>query len=126
MRVQLLVIYWQGVTMKLGNKFWQDGEFMTYFLMSVHARWPHERVVGWNDWLIPVTYVVLLDRDRDSAATVDSADAEDWLLARVRVSPADPRLRAAHFYVLADDVDDLCGVRDDGITGSGGRAAAQV
>ena len=60
MRVQLLVIYWQGVTVKLGDKFWQDGEFMTYFLMSVHARWPHERVVGWNDWLIPVTYVVLL------------------------------------------------------------------
>ena len=46
MRVQLAVIYWQSVVVKLGNNFWQDGEFLTYFLMSNFARWPHERVAG--------------------------------------------------------------------------------
>lgn len=60
MRVQLLVIYWQTVVLKLGNTYWQEGEFLTYFLMSNFARWPHERVAGWNDLLIPVTYIALL------------------------------------------------------------------
>ena len=60
MRLQVLVIYWQTVWLKLGDKYWQDGEFLTYFLMSNYARWPHERVAGWNDLLIPVTYIALL------------------------------------------------------------------
>jgi hypothetical protein len=60
MRIQLLVIYWQGVGIKLTDKYWQDGEVMTYFLMSAHARWPHERVAEWHDLLIPVTYFALL------------------------------------------------------------------
>ena len=60
MRIQVAVIYWQTVVLKFGDKYWQDGEFLTYFLLSNYARWPHERVAGWNDLLIPVTYVALL------------------------------------------------------------------
>ena len=60
MRLQVAVIYWQGICTKLTDKYWQDGEFLSYFLLSVHARWPHPRVAGWNDFLIPVTYFAIL------------------------------------------------------------------
>ena len=60
MRLQVLLIYWQTVIFKLGDKYWQDGEFLTYFLMSSFARWPHERIAAWNDLLIPMTYMALL------------------------------------------------------------------
>ena len=60
MRLQVAVIYWQGIGTKLADKYWQDGEFLSYFLLSVHARWPHARVAEWNDFLIPVTYIAIL------------------------------------------------------------------
>jgi hypothetical protein len=60
MRLQVAVIYWQGICTKLTDKYWQDGEFLSYFLLSVHARWPHPRVAEWNDFLIPVTYFAIL------------------------------------------------------------------
>ncbi|MGI9243486.1 MAG: HTTM domain-containing protein, partial [Verrucomicrobiales bacterium] len=60
MRLQVALIYWQGIIVKLGDKYWQDGEFLSYFLLSVHARWPHRRVAELNDLLIPVTYIAIL------------------------------------------------------------------
>lgn len=60
MRLQVAVIYWQGIVVKLGDKYWQDGEFLSYFLLSVHARWPHRRVAEWNDLFIPATYIAIL------------------------------------------------------------------
>ena len=60
MRLQVLVIYWQSVFVKLGDKYWQDGEFLSYFLMSIFARWPDADVAGWQDFLMPVTFLVLL------------------------------------------------------------------
>jgi hypothetical protein len=60
MRVQLFVIYWQGVRIKLTDKFWQDGEFLPYFLMSLHGRWPDERIAAWSPLLVPMTYFAVI------------------------------------------------------------------
>ncbi|MFT4549481.1 MAG: hypothetical protein ACI9MB_003455 [Verrucomicrobiales bacterium] len=60
MRLQVLVIYWQATWFKLCDKYWQDGEFLSYFLMSMFARWPSSKIAGWHDFLIPVTYLTML------------------------------------------------------------------
>jgi len=62
MRLQVLVIYWQAVLSRLGNPdpYWRNGEFMSYFLLSHHARWPGAWVHEYAGLLTGVTYAVQL------------------------------------------------------------------
>lgn len=59
MRLQVLVIYWQAVLSRLtreGPDYWSNGEFMSYFLLSHHARWPGPWVLEHGTLLALATY----------------------------------------------------------------------
>ena len=59
MRLQVLVIYWQAVLARLVKpdpNFWSNGDFMSYFLLSHHARWPGPWVLEFGTLLAFVTY----------------------------------------------------------------------
>ena len=60
MRFQLLVIYWQTVLERLDDKFWLSGEFMGYYLLSQHARWPAPWLVDFDMSLRVLTYLILI------------------------------------------------------------------
>ena len=59
MRLQVLVIYWQTVLRRLAMpdpNYWANGEFMSYFLLSHHARWPGPWVLEYGGLLTFATY----------------------------------------------------------------------
>ena len=58
MRIQVLVIYWQAVLARLvcPDPYWGNGEFMSYFLLSHHARWPGPWVLEYGSLLTFGTY----------------------------------------------------------------------
>ena len=59
MRLQVLVIYWQAVLSRLTKEdpnFWSNGDFMSYFLLSHHARWPGPWVLEFGTLLALATY----------------------------------------------------------------------
>ena len=59
-QLQVFVIYWQTVLLKIDNYFWQTGDFMTYFMLSHHSRFPGSWVVNWQGLLDIMTYITLL------------------------------------------------------------------
>ena len=59
MRLQLVVIYWQAVLARLAlpdPNYWINGEFMSYFMLSHHARWPGPWVLEYGGLLTFATY----------------------------------------------------------------------
>jgi hypothetical protein len=59
MRLQVLVIYWQTVLRRFAMpdpNYWGNGEFMSYFLLSHHARWPGPWVLEYGGLLTFATY----------------------------------------------------------------------
>lgn len=62
MRLQVLVIYWQTVVLKLNHQdsYWRDGEFMSYYLLSIFSRWPGPWVLDWSWLLALATWLALL------------------------------------------------------------------
>ena len=59
MRLQVLVIYWQTVLRRVAMpdpNYWANGEFMSYFLLSHHARWPGPWVLEYGGLLTFATY----------------------------------------------------------------------
>lgn len=59
MRLQVLVIYWQTVLARVAlpdPNYWSNGEFMSYFLLSHHARWPGIWVLEYGSLLVLMTY----------------------------------------------------------------------
>ncbi len=62
MRLQVLVVYWQTVVLKLANPnpYWWNGEFLPYFLLSEYSRWPGAWVAEYADALALGTWAALL------------------------------------------------------------------
>lgn len=63
MRLQVLVIYWQAVLSRFTRpdpNYWGNGEFMSYFLLSHHARWPGPWVLECGTLLTLATYAAQL------------------------------------------------------------------
>ncbi len=60
MRLQVVVIYWQSVLARFANPdpYWGNGEFMSYFMLSHHARWPGRWVLEYGGILTFTTYAV--------------------------------------------------------------------
>lgn len=58
MRLQVVVIYWQAVLARFVNPdpYWGNGEFMSYFMLSHHARWPGRWVLEYEGILTFTTY----------------------------------------------------------------------
>lgn len=48
-QVQLAVIYWQTVWLKLNDAFWRNGEFISYFMLSIYSRIPR---AFWADQIL--------------------------------------------------------------------------
>jgi hypothetical protein len=62
MRLQVFVIYWQAVLARLlcPDPYWGNGEFMSYFLLSHHARWPGPWVLEYGGILTFATHAAQL------------------------------------------------------------------
>ena len=58
MRLQVLVIYWQAVLARLlhPDPYWGNGEFLSYFMLSHHARWPGPWVLEYGSLMALGTY----------------------------------------------------------------------
>lgn len=58
MRLQVLVIYWQAVLARLlhPDPYWGNGEFLSYFMLSHHARWPGTWVLEYGSLMALGTY----------------------------------------------------------------------
>jgi hypothetical protein len=61
MRLQVLVIYWQAVLARVlhPDPYWRSGEFLSYFMLSHHARWPGSWVLEYGGLLALGTYAIL-------------------------------------------------------------------
>lgn len=62
MRLQVLVIYWQAVLARLlhPDPYWGNGEFLSYFMLSHHARWPGTWVLEYGSLMALGTYGIQL------------------------------------------------------------------
>ena len=62
MRLQLLVIYWQAVLARIfhPDPYWGNGEFLSYFMLSHHARWPGPWVLEYGSLMALGTYGIQL------------------------------------------------------------------
>ena len=62
MRLQVLVIYWQAVLARLlhPDPYWGNGEFLSYFMLSHHARWPGTWVLEYGSLMALGTYFIQL------------------------------------------------------------------
>ena len=59
-QIQLAVIYWQTVWLKVADPFWRDGEFLSHFMLSLYSRFPDGR---WENWQMAselLTYLTLV------------------------------------------------------------------
>lgn len=67
MRLQVAVIYWQTVLLKLTNPnpYWWNGEFLTYFFLSHYSRWSgawpvhHPALMAFGTWLTLVVEMLI-------------------------------------------------------------------
>lgn len=60
MRLQVTVIYWQAVLTRLfhAEPYWRNGEFLSYFMLSHHARWPGTWVLEYGSLMVVGTYAI--------------------------------------------------------------------
>jgi hypothetical protein len=47
LQVQLAVVYWQTVWLKIKDETWRNGEFIAYFMRSMYSRFPDW---PWENW----------------------------------------------------------------------------
>jgi hypothetical protein len=59
-QLQVFVIYWQTVIQKIGDYYWQTGDFLTYFMLSHHSRFAGSWVIHWHEFLDMLTYLTLM------------------------------------------------------------------
>ena len=62
LQIQVAVIYWEAATRRLvlGDQFWRDGSFMTYFLLSHHGRFEGTWPYYWQENLELLTHISML------------------------------------------------------------------
>lgn len=60
MKIQVVVIYLQTVWLKVDDEFWRNGEFFSYFMMSMYSRFPDPAWAGWTTLSSVMTYSTLL------------------------------------------------------------------
>ncbi len=60
LQIQVAVIYWQAVFERMGDRFWRNGEFLSYYLLSHHSRFAGPWVLEWEGWLKTATYLTNL------------------------------------------------------------------
>ena len=60
MFLQLLVIYWHSALCKLPAKDWLNGDLLSYYLVSINARFPSASVLQFEPLLKVMTWAVLL------------------------------------------------------------------
>ena len=51
LQIQMAIIYWQTVLTRMGDKFWGNGEFLSYFFLSHHSRFAGPWVHEW-EWVL--------------------------------------------------------------------------
>ena len=47
LQIQLALMYWHTLWLKLADSYWRNGELMSYFLMSMYARFPSVDFAHW-------------------------------------------------------------------------------
>lgn len=60
LQIQVAVIYWQAVVERVGDRFWKNGEFMSYYLLSHHSRFAGPWVHEWAGVLRTATHLTNL------------------------------------------------------------------
>ena len=60
LQVQVAVIYWQAVLERTGDRFWRNGDFLSYYLLSHHSRFAGPWVLEWEGLLRTATYLTNL------------------------------------------------------------------
>ncbi len=60
MQVQLAVVYWQTIWLKLADVSWRNGEFISYFMMSLYSRFPSAAWAHWETASALLTYATLV------------------------------------------------------------------
>lgn len=60
MRLQVVVIYWQAVLRRFSDPYWWNGDFLSYFLLSHHSRWPGQWVLEHQNHLALATHAIQL------------------------------------------------------------------
>ncbi|MCB1078268.1 MAG: hypothetical protein KDM64_10630 [Verrucomicrobiae bacterium] len=48
LQIQLAVVYWQTVWLKVLDAYWRNGEVISYFMMSTYARFPSAQWAHWD------------------------------------------------------------------------------
>ncbi len=59
-QLQVFIIYWQTVILKMGDQYWAKGESITYFLLSHHGRFKGSWPVTWHELFDKINYLILL------------------------------------------------------------------
>lgn len=57
LQIQMAVVYWQTVFARTGDKFWGNGEFLSYYLLSHHSRFAGPWVLEWEGILSAATFL---------------------------------------------------------------------
>jgi hypothetical protein len=60
MQIQLLVIYWQTLWLKLADDHWRNGDYISYFMLSMYSRFPSRSWAEWQTLSCLLTYGTLL------------------------------------------------------------------
>lgn len=60
MRLQVVVIYWHAVAARLlhPDPYWENGEFLSYFMLSHHMRWEGAWALQYGSALAVWTYLI--------------------------------------------------------------------
>lgn len=58
-QIQLAVVYWQTVWLKLDDIYWRNGEFFSYFMMSMYSRFQSRAWAEWQTLSCIMTYSTL-------------------------------------------------------------------
>jgi len=60
LKVQLVIVYWQTLWLKLPDQYWRNGELISYFMMSMYSRFPSIEFAYWPIFSNIMTYGSLL------------------------------------------------------------------
>jgi hypothetical protein len=59
-QMQLAVVYWQTVWLKVPDTHWRSGEFFSYFMMSIYSRFPSAAWARWEVVSAALSHATLL------------------------------------------------------------------
>jgi hypothetical protein len=57
LQIQVAIIYWETVLGRAGDKFWGNGEFLSYYFLSLHSRFAGPWVLEWEGVLSAATFL---------------------------------------------------------------------